>query len=97
MGFTDQDMSYTQPSLSAFTDPSLADAFAYPTELDDFDFDQQLSDAELSDEHSDSEEGEVSSDTLDKPEQTEDMNYRETVRSIHSFRGGTTYQILKVT
>ena len=34
-----------------------------------------------------SDEGEISSDTLDRPEQTEDMNYRETVRSIRSFMG----------
>ena len=34
-----------------------------------------------------SEEGEISSNTPDKPEQTEDMNYLEMVRSIRSFIG----------
>ena len=33
------------------------------------------------------EEGEVSSDVLDKQDQTEDMTYRETVRSVRSFMG----------
>ena len=57
-------------------------------EPDEFDFpDRQLFDTEISDEPSDSEEGEVSSDTLDKPEQTPEMNYRETDRSIWSFMG----------
>ena len=33
------------------------------------------------------EEGEVSSDNLEKQEQTEDMTFRETVRSVRSFMG----------
>ena len=75
---TNQDFSSAQTSSAAFTDPSLACAFSYSLELDEFDFlDQQRSDTKISDEQSDSEEGEVSSDTIDKPEQTEDMNYRE--------------------
>ena len=51
------------------------------------DIDTPLSVASYSDDHVSSDEGEISSDTLDKPEQTEDMNYRETVRSIRSFMG----------
>ena len=61
---------------------------AHPLEPDDFDFpDQQFSEGELSDEQYDSDEGDGSSDTTDKPEQTEDMNDRETVQSIWSFMG----------
>ena len=50
---------------------------------------QALSDYdELSgDDNSIVEEGEVSSDNLEKQEQTEDMTFRETVRSVHSFMG----------
>ena len=33
------------------------------------------------------EEGEVSSDNLERQEQTEDMTFRETVRSVRSFMG----------
>ena len=45
---------------------------------------QAFSDDELSDEdNSVVEEGEVSSDNLEKQEQTEDMTFRETVRSVH--------------
>ena len=44
---------------------------------------------ELSGEESDSnfEEGEVSSEVIDRQDQTEDMTYRETVRSVRSFMG----------
>ena len=49
---------------------------------------QDISDAELSrDEDSAVEEGEVSSDVIDIQDQTEDMTYRETVRSVRSFMG----------
>ena len=50
------------------------------------DIDPPPSEASFSDDQV-SDEGEISSDTLDRPEQTEDMNYRETVRSIRSFMG----------
>ena len=50
------------------------------------DIDPPPSEASFSDDQV-SDEGEISSDTLDRPEQTEDMNYRETVRSICSFMG----------
>ena len=47
-----------------------------------------VSDEELSEEdNSLPEEGEVSSDNLEKQEQTEDMTFRETVRSVRSFMG----------
>ena len=58
-----------------------------PPEPDTLDIEAPLSDASYSDDQVSSDEGEISSDTLDKPEQTEDMNYRETVRSIQSFMG----------
>ena len=49
---------------------------------------QDISDNELSgDEDSVAEEGEVSSDVIDKQDQTEDMTYRETVRSVRSLMG----------
>ena len=49
---------------------------------------QEVSDNELSgDEDSVADEGEVSSDLIDKQDQTEDMTYRETVRSVRSFMG----------
>ena len=49
---------------------------------------QQLSDEDFSDEDfSGAEEGEVSSDNIEKQEQTEDLTFRETVRSIRSFMG----------
>ena len=86
-GDTDQDLIYDQPSSATFNDQSLAGALSHPPELDDLDFpNRQPSDTELSDEL-DSEEGELSSDAAEKPEQTEDMNYRETVWSIQSFMG----------
>ena len=84
---TSQDLPMTQPSTSGFTDSSLTGAYNYPPEPEGLDIDQQQSDSEYSDDQADSDEGEISSDTLDKPEQTEDMNYQETVRSIHSFMG----------
>ena len=49
---------------------------------------QDVSDTELTgDEGSVAEEGEVSSDLVDRQDQTEDMTYRETVRSVRSFMG----------
>ena len=75
------------PSTSLFDDSSLTGACNVPPEPDTLDIDTPLSDASYSDDQVSSDEGEISSDTLDKPEQTEDMNYRETVRSIRSFMG----------
>ena len=60
-----------------------------PPEPDDVDFDNPLAGSDVSSEQSDYDEGEISSDTVERPDQTEDMNYRETVRSIHSFMGWT--------
>ena len=49
---------------------------------------QEVLDNDLSgDEDSVAEEGEVSADLIDKQDQTEDMTYRETVRSVCSFMG----------
>ena len=77
------------PSTSLFGDSSLTSAYNVPPEPDTLDIDPPLSDASAcySDDQASSDEGEISSDTLDKPEQMEDMNYRETVRSIRSFMG----------
>ena len=71
---------------SLFGDSSVSDAYRAPPEPDNLDIDPPPSEASLSDDQI-SDEGEISSDTLDRPEQTEDMNYRETVRSIRSFMG----------
>ena len=75
------------PSTSLFDDSSLTGACNVPPEPDTLDIDTLLSDASYSDDQVSSDEDEISSDTLDKPEQTEDMNYRETVMSIWSFMG----------
>ena len=49
---------------------------------------QEVSDNDLSgDEDSVTEQGEVSGDLIDIQDQTEDMTYRETVRSVRSFMG----------
>ena len=76
--------SSTSSSGSAFPG-----TFNLPPEPDDFDFDDPLAGSDVSSIHSDSNEGEISSDTLEHPEQTEEMNYRETVRSVRSFMGWT--------
>ena len=81
-----------------FSDSTLTGAYHVPPELDTLDIAPRrppppppppppLSDASYSDDQASSDEGEISSDTLEKPEQTEDMNYQETVRSIRSFMG----------
>ena len=62
-------------------------AYRCPPEPDTLDFDPPHSYTEYSDDQPEFDEGEISSDTLEKPELTEDMNYRETVRSIRSFIG----------
>ena len=74
----------TSSSASAFPG-----TFNLPPEPDDIDFDDPLAGSDVSSVHSDSDEGEISSDTLEHPEQTEEMNYRETVRSVRSFMGWT--------
>ena len=74
-----------QPSTSGFFDSSLTGAYNYPQEPDTLDIDPPQSDTEYSDDQVDSNEGEISLDTLEKLEQTEDMHYQETVRSIRSF------------
>ena len=71
------------------SDPSVAGAFAMPPEPDEVEFDHPLSGSDASSDHSDSDEGEIFSDTSECPDQTEEMNYRETVRSIRSFMGWT--------
>ena len=49
---------------------------------------QDVSDGDFSgDDSSVVEEGEVSSDNIDRQDQTEDMTFRETVRSVRSFMG----------
>ena len=48
---------------------------------------QTISDELSEEDNSLAEEGEVLSDNLEKQEQTEDMTFRETVRSVRSFMG----------
>ena len=81
--------SLGQPSSSVLSDPSLAGSFSLPPEPDDVDFDHPHSSSDVSSDHSESDEGEISSDTLECPDLTEEMSYRETVRSIRSFMGWT--------
>ena len=75
-----------QASSSLFGDSIVSDAYRAPPEPGTLDIDSPPSEASYSEDQV-SDEGEISSDTLDRPEQTEDMNYRETVRSIRSFMG----------
>ena len=63
----------------------MAGAYSYPPELDTLDFDPSQSDTEYSEEQAESDERKISPDTLETPEQTEDMNHQETIRSIRSF------------
>ena len=86
-GSTGQDFSKPPPSTSGFSDASVAGAYRCSPEPDSVDFDFPQSDTELSDDQLDSDEGEIYSDNLEKPKLTEDMTYRETVRSIRSFKG----------
>ena len=87
-GSTGQDVVHTQPSCSGFSDVSVTGSYRCPPEQDSVDFDLPHSDTEFSDDDQPEwEEGEVSSDNFEKPELTEDMTYRETVRSIRSFMG----------
>ena len=77
-------------SSSAVTSgPSFTGAFNLPPEPDEVDFDNPLAVSDVSSEQSDYDADEILSDTLEHPDQTEDMNYRETVRSIRSFIGWT--------
>ena len=75
-----------QASSSLFADSTVSGAYRTPPEPDTLDIDPPISEASYSDDQV-SDEGEISSDTLERPEQTEDMNYGETVRSIRSFMG----------
>ena len=65
-------------------DQSFASAFAYPLESDDVPFSEEhYSEAALYGTLSESEDDQLS-DTVEKPEQMEEMNYRETVLYILS-------------
>ena len=75
-----------QASSSLFGDSTVSGAYHAPPEPDTLYIDPPLSEASYSKDQV-SDEGEISSDTLERPEQTEDMNYRVTVRSIWSFMG----------
>ena len=81
-----QALPVAQPSSSLFGDSTVTGAYRTQPEPDTLDIDPPLSEASYSDDQG-SDEGEISSDTLEGREQTEDMNYRETVRSIRSFMG----------
>ena len=63
-------------SSSLFGNSTASDAYRTPPELDTLDIDPPPSEASYSEDQVS--DGEISSDTLDRPEQTEDMNYRET-------------------
>ena len=84
-GSSGEDLPVAQPSSSLFGDSAVTGAYRTPPEPDTLDIDPPLSEASYSDDQAGSDEGEISSDNLERPEQTEDMNYRETVRSIRSF------------
>ena len=75
------------PFTFGFTSSALAGAYNYPPEPDTLDIEPPQSDGQYTDTPADSGEGEISSDNLEKPEQTEDMNYWETVKSVCSFMG----------
>ena len=75
-----------QASSSLFRDSTVSGAYHAPPEPDTLYIDPPLSEASFSKDQV-SDEGEISSDMLERPEQTEDMNYRVTVRSIRSFMG----------
>ena len=85
-GSSGQALPVAQASSSLFGDSTVTGAYRTPPEPDTLDIDPPLSEASYSDDQG-SDEGEISSDALERPEQTEDMNYRETVRSIRSFMG----------
>ena len=85
-GSSGQALPVAQPSSSLFGDSTVTGAYRTPPEPDTLDIDPPLSEASYSDDQG-SDEGEISSDTLERPEQIDDMNYRETVRSIQSFMG----------
>ena len=86
-------------SSATSSGPAFPGAFNLPPEPDDVDFDNPLAGSDVSSEpseRSDSDEGEILSDTLERPDQTEEMNYRETVRSVRSFMGWTHIRTLRV-
>ena len=85
-GSSGQDLPVAQGSSSLFGDSTVTGAYRTPPEPDTLDIDPPLSEASYSDDQG-SDEGEISSDALERPKQMEDMNYRETVRSIQSFMG----------
>ena len=76
-------------SSAASSGSAFPGTFNIPPETDDIDFDNPLAGSDVSSVQSESDEGEISSDTLERPDQTEEMNYRETVRSVRSFMGWT--------
>ena len=89
-GMTDTTGSTGQVSSGAYPsgyEQSFGGACAYPPDPDDAPFDtEQFCDIEQSGTLSDSEDEQLS-DSTERPEQTEDMSYRETVRSVRSFMG----------
>ena len=92
---TSQAATYTGQGERAPYPPATSMSSAFPGPPHDFpdtgyrDLSlQDVSDNELSGgKDSVADEGEVSSDLIDKQDQTEDMTYRETVRSVRSFMG----------
>ena len=82
------DSALTKPSSSVMAE-SFTGSFNLPPELDEIDFDDPLAGSDVSTDHSDYDEGEISSNTVERSDQTEKMNYRETVRSIWSYMGWT--------
>ena len=85
-GSSGQALPGAQVASSLFEAFAVTGAYRTPPEPDTLDVEPPLSDASCSEDQV-SDEGETSSDILDRPEQTEDMSYRETVRSIRSFMG----------
>ena len=91
-GSSSQDLSSFYPTgAEAFCQPSEVFSQPYPLsftgplEADDIPLSEtHESDPDFSGSVSDSEDN---TESLDKPEQTEELNYRETVRLVHSFVG----------
>ena len=76
------------PTVPSSSDSAGAGAMAYPEQEYRDPLEHPVSDEDFSDEDTSfAEEGEVSSDNLERQQQTEDMTFRETVRSVRSFMG----------
>ena len=69
------DSVVTKPSSSVIAEP-FTGSFNLPPEPDEIDFNDPLAGSDVSTDHSDYDEGKISSDTVERSDQTEEMNYR---------------------